>query len=659
MFHHLGRHLLTKTSFWGVFWVDVSTETLAESGFLDIAGRLQVPVKTLEEARQALANVKERWLLILDNADDPKVDYQRYFPTGSRGVVMLTSRNDEYCQYATEQVFALDGLSHDEARELLLRAAGVPRNQRLRVEGDAQAVVSLLSSHPLALIQAGSYVGRDHCTLAGYLGVFAQQRKRLLAFRPTQARSRYGDVYATFEASAEILQASTETTPPSPITESARDALELLPVLASCGPSRLPLPVFEAGWKGAQEIVQDTADDDDDALRLTQWHVSRLPSFTQAGANAWDSFRLIEAVHLCKAFALVSTDSHDGFVSVSMHPLVHAWARDRADAREQHEAWVATGCLMAVSRSDGELWRQRGRQLQSHLQALTLWDSSRMFSSEPSMKVASILTNCGRLLYDIRDDARVFMLMNNLLAHLGLDRQNVEERWLAVYKLIARNLVNYGKVKEAVSLLEQVVKIEEQTLAEDHPSRLTSQHELAGAYRANGQVKEAVSLLEQVVKIKEQTLAEDHPDQLASQHELAGAYQANGQVKKAVSLLEQVVKIKEQTLAEDHPDRLVSQHTLAGAYGANGQVKKAVSLLEQVVKIQEQTLAEDHPSRLASQYTLATVYWDLNRHNIAVQMMKHVVRIRSQVLDEQHPDRKNSEAWLEYFKDELREPEPT
>ncbi len=54
-----------------------------------------------------------------------------------------------------------------------------------------------------------------------------------------------------------------------------------------------------------------------------------------------------------------------------------------------------------------------------------------------------------------------------------------------------------------MSLLEQVVKIEEQTLAEDHPSRLASQQVLAGVYRANGQVKEAVSLLEQVVKIQE------------------------------------------------------------------------------------------------------------------------------------------------------------
>ncbi|KAH8201376.1 hypothetical protein TruAng_004459 [Truncatella angustata] len=103
-------------------------------------------------------------------------------------------------------------------------------------------------------------------------------------------------------------------------------------------------------------------------------------------------------------------------------------------------------------------------------------------------------------------------------------------------------------------------------LSEDHPSRLASQHELAGAYQANGQVKESVKLLEHVVKIQSTTLAEDHPDRLASQHELAGAYQANGQVKESVKLLEHVVKVESTTLAEDHPDRLASQRALAILY---------------------------------------------------------------------------------------------
>ena len=69
---------------------------------------------------------------------------------------------------------------------------------------------------------------------------------------------------------------------------------------------------------------------------------------------------------------------------------------------------------------------------------------------------------------------------------------------------------------------------------------------LARAYLANGQVKEAVSLLEQVVKIREQTLAEDHPEQLSSQHELARAYLENRQVEEAASLFEKIAQIEDQ-----------------------------------------------------------------------------------------------------------------
>jgi hypothetical protein len=60
-------------------------------------------------------------------------------------------------------------------------------------------------------------------------------------------------------------------------------------------------------------------------------------------------------------------------------------------------------------------------------------------------------------------------------------------------------------------------------------------------------------------------LAQDHPDRLVSQHELARAYQANGQVKEAVQLLEHVFIVK-RVMAEDHPSRLVSERMLAAFY---------------------------------------------------------------------------------------------
>lgn len=109
--------------------MDVSTTSSAENDFLNVASKVGVATQTFGEARQGLANVKQSWLLVLNNADDSDVDYQCYFPAGPSSVVTLTSRNTECHRYATTRSVTLEGLPESEARELLLRAAGVPLNQ--------------------------------------------------------------------------------------------------------------------------------------------------------------------------------------------------------------------------------------------------------------------------------------------------------------------------------------------------------------------------------------------------------------------------------------------------------------------------------------------------------------------------------------------------
>jgi hypothetical protein len=71
-----------------------------------------------------------------------------------------------------------------------------------------------------------------------------------------------------------------------------------------------------------------------------------------------------------------------------------------------------------------------------------------------------------------------------------------------------------------------------------------------------------VELLEYVVTVRTRVLAEEHPDRLASQHQLAMGYEADGQVKKAVELLEHVVAVDAMVLRDDHPSRLISQRAL-------------------------------------------------------------------------------------------------
>ncbi|KAI7765536.1 hypothetical protein LZL87_007287 [Fusarium oxysporum] len=326
-----------------------------------------------------------------------------------------------------------------------------------------------------------------------------------------------------------------------------------------------------------------------------------------------------------------------------MHSLVHlatqTWYKDEGRAEEIR--YVTLAHIAEVFPDDDWENREVWRQYLPH--ALRLLHNADGVESEDSCKLGYWAGRC------LREDGRVGQAVE-VLQHVVAVRETTlaedhPDRLASQHELAGAYQAN-GQVKEAVKLLQHVVAVRETTLAEDHPDRLASQHELAGAYQANGQVKEAVKLLQHVVAVRETTLAEDHPDRLASQHELAGAYQANGQVKEAVKLLQHVVAVRETTLAEDHPDRLASQHELAGAYQANGQVKEAVKLLQHVVAVRETTLAEDHPDRLASQHVLAGAYQANGQVKEAVKLLQHVVAVRETTLAEDHPDRLASQHVL-------------
>ncbi|KAK3313312.1 hypothetical protein B0H66DRAFT_483025 [Apodospora peruviana] len=132
----------------------------------------------------------------------------------------------------------------------------------------------------------------------------------------------------------------------------------------------------------------------------------------------------------------------------------------------------------------------------------------------------------------------------------------MEERY-ELYFWVGRCLQVEGQIREAVRCFEECWRWSGQ-FAEEHPLRLVSQHELAGAYQSDGQIKKAVGLPEQVVAVRERTLAEEHPGRLASQYNLVMAYRADGQISQALELIKQLVAVESRTLQEDHPDRLAS-----------------------------------------------------------------------------------------------------
>jgi tetratricopeptide (TPR) repeat protein len=641
---------LTSNSFWGVFWVDVGSESTAKNDFLTVAKALGSPAENVNEARQALSNSKKRWLLVLDNADDVYFDYKRYIPSGIQGAIIITSRNPECSRYGIVATEKLEGLDPEHSEQLLLKAARVPEEvwQSCETQAQAHEIVTLLGSHTLALIQAGAYVAEGFCQLAEYPEKYQQHRERLLKHHPEQEQSRYQDVFATFEASADALQCSGR--------QDGRDALDLLAVLCMLHSGVFPLGVLKDAWQGARRVLSNVSTETDEAEEshkmydLGRWHVTQLPKFADTKADEWDDYRLNNASKRLVSLSLVArhTLGEDGGEGgLSMHPLAHAWAKDRLKKGQQQQAWITAGCVLTLSQDQTELWHMCETELRPHLQSFLSSSVQTMLSCGPQTMVLAVLLECGWALNTMREDGKLKQLLSGIYQALRIRPSDLTMEHVAIWELAARNLGYLGYPREAVRLLEHVVKTRKATLDESHLDQLASQHGLAVAYSDNGQIREAVELLEHVVKIKETTLDERHPSRLTSQHALAVAYSDNGQIREAVELLEHVVKIREVILGDRHPDRLASQHMLAVAYSANGQIGEAVVLLEHVVKIQATTLMDKrHPDLLASQHALACAYGDIGQTREAVELLEHVVNIRKTTLDERHPDRLASQHML-------------
>ena len=538
----------TKPEF-SIFWLPAVSIESFEQAYTEVAKALGIPQTTGEEedakelVKRHLSAVGtgQRWLLVLDNADDRDIvlgtaqskGIVDYLPESEQGMTVYTTRTQEIAESLTRSdVMELGPMDQQDAEDFLEKSL-----VKKSLLDDSAAVTELLDELtylPLAIRQATAYLNMNKTSsIAKYLRLLRNTEQDLVGLMSKEFRddTRY--------KVSENAVATTWVVSFRQIRERDPAAADLLAFM-SC-----------IEWKAIPR--------------------SLLPS-------AQSEERMEEAIGMLCGYSFLASRQGDGHKEedgeeewYDMHRLVHLatriWTTKHENVTEAIEK--ALQHVTEVFPSDDYTNRAVWRAYMPH--ALRVLQSTQSCDLTNKAQLSLLVGRC------LRVDGRVREAVAWLEGCHRWRRDKLEEddpdRLLSEHVLAMAYQAD-GQVKKAVALLEQVVAVEAKVLAEDHPSRLASQHALAMAYQADGQVKKAVALLEQVVAVKEKVLAEDHPSRLASQHALAGAYRADGQVKKAVALLEQVVAVKEKVLAEDHPDRLASQHALAGAYEADGRSRR-------------------------------------------------------------------------------------
>jgi tetratricopeptide (TPR) repeat protein len=605
--------------FWGIFWIDASSEENIERGLGNIATVCGL-AGDANPVKRWLSNVPETWLVIFDNADDPNLDLSRYFPVGTRGTILITTRNPDCRDYAAAgSSWELGRMEVDEAITLILKTSGNNMSDR-GMRDFAKPVVLTLGCLALAVAQAGAVIRQGVCSMGEYCELYSQRRKELLGQNVVRGGKDYRHtVYTTWEISLRAIEGMSG--------DAAKDAVKLLQMFSFLHHDGISEEMFHRAWIGLW------------SREHSNWIKGhQLPLLLRQQPTQWDPQPFRKALSILSSFSLISWDKN-GLVSI--HPLVHTWARDRLNRSDEEEIWMSAVSSISLSiQSTHQTADCRFRRaLVPHVDACLGFYDDGIFHLrtigneylEMAEKFALTYQENGR-----QQDA-LELLEKVATARTGTQGEEHPDTVLSIHRL-AICYSEVGRRKEALQLSEKVVAAKKRTLGDEHPGILGSMHNLAIRYSEVGRREEALQLSEKVVAASKRTLGEEHPDTLSSMHCLATCYSKVGRQEEALQLLEKVVTANKRTLGEEHPETLRSMHNLAIRHSEVGRREEAFQLLEKVVTANKRTLGEEHPDTLGAMHNLAIRYSEVGRREEALRLLEKVVAANKRTLGEAHPD---------------------
>ncbi|KAJ7099110.1 hypothetical protein C8R44DRAFT_747794 [Mycena epipterygia] len=553
-----------------------------------------------QDALEYLRSKQEDWLLFFDNADDPKINLNDYFPQCDHGNIIITSRNPGLVVYANSHSLVSD-MEEIDAVDLLLGSGGQETTDINKTA--AVQIVKALHYLPLAIIQAGAFISKSG-DLDSYLALYEQNRARLLSQKPAQAHDNYAwTVYTTWQISFDQLS------PP------AATFLQLCSLLHHQG-------ISEKIFNNAATYKFGPSSPAKEELQMPLEFLSQF----LGPDGVWDSFCFMDMTNEIRAYSLINF--HPQQKMFSMHPLVHDWTRSKLPKKKSYQH-----CMVAL------VGMSLAGLIQEDLQLTSFW-------MQPHIDF--LLQGNSNVIPDFRHEfGKIYVWGENLKKAeelqiaafqkrkdlLGEDHQDTLEAmyWLAwTYK-------NLGKLKEAEKLEVAVLQQRRNILGENHPDTLDIMGNLAWTYGVLGKFNEAEELGVSVLEKARSVWGDNHRDTLMTMGNLALTYQSLGKLKEAEELEVVVLEKRRNVLGDNHPDTLRAMGNLAFTYTALGKLKEAEDL-EVVVLEKRNVLGDNHPHILTSMGNLACIYKALGRLKEAEELEVSVFQKRRNVLGDNHPD---------------------
>ena len=554
-------------------------------------------------------------MLIIDNADNPDLNLASLFPEGDRGHILITTRNPDFRSYGTAGSVELQGLKKREALHLLLKRADISRPWDASTEAIGNEIAGSLGYLALALIQAGTSIFKKFCSLSDYLNFHDDYRSRRRARPRFRATPEDHDiVYSAFDFSMNYLQAKS--------TVGSQDAVELLNIVGFYHFEHIRVDIFTRATENRLRAL--TSANESIPSRFLGVIAKRLqppatlPQFLRQGQEILHPYRVRRALHELYSLSLISYDGKDA--SFSLHPLVHAWARDRLDQREK-ALWAQialntlTESILLPPDDTGHIHGEFRKDLLPHLDACL---------AVCPIRISNYHSRFGKfqLSYAKFFQQTLLLIIRDQAINAGKCGYVYAER---------------GRFEEATVFLSMVKDALVVTLGYENDKTMTAMLGLAGTYWGLGRLEEAVALQRRVVEARSKVFGPDNHQTLLAMDQLGRSYWLHGQYHEALSLQQLTTERMKVVLGSDHDDTLTALDNLGVTLGSWQRFQESAELHRHVLLSRQKRLGATDLETLTTMNNLAMALLDLTHLDEAEEIMHKVYEERKLKLGKEHP----------------------
>lgn len=614
------------------WWVPAERTDQVVSSLAELAGRLGIGVRenVTEAAKAALESLRRgqssaRWLLIFDNAEDPK-ELEPFLPAGG-GHVLITSRNQTWSHVA--EPLEIDVFHRQESiTHLLLHVPDLAPQ-------DADLVAAALGDLPLAIEQAGAWLEQTGMQAEEYLEQLRTHAPRVLAMG--EVANYPQSVITAWNLSIDRLRGR---------SPAAARLLQLCAFFSS-GPISMILLYSDEMINAL--LPYDESLTEKLVLGRVIREMSRLALIkVDQGNNSIQIHRLVQAVIRSQM-----TEDEQEAACHEIHEIL-VGARPRRGETDDPVNWERYDIIwphLEPSRAD-ECTQENTRQLLlDHVRFLwkrgeydaglelarnleTRWEQQLGTDHRQTLylrfHIANLLRSQGKFRAARDIDALVLEKQREVLP---ADHPHT----LMTASSLAADLRALGEFQQALERDQQTYERFKDQFGGDHPRTLAVANNLAVSLRLVGDCFTARERDAETLELRRRVLGRDHPDSLYSEANLARDIREAGSFSESVNMLRKTLGTYQRVLGDDLPDTLRTAKSLAVSLRKSGAQREALRLTDETYERYRTRYGKDEPDVLACALNLACDHSALNNKPKACQLVEDVREAYQRSLGESHP----------------------